>query len=450
MQTPGQRAARLLYAFGMPREPVPSSPSEAPPRLAVFTDLPLSEPAVGALARLAGPPAPVAACHELVHRVAADAPDHVLVFATAAALVDAAGGWSAPPPCPLSWFGPAPDADDAAALAARGLAGWWPVAAVDDLPTVIALDRQRWRRERDTTDALADVQARLDDRKWLDRAKGVLAQTRGLGEAEAFVLLRNLAMHSNQRIGDVSRSVTEAAAWAEALNRAGQLRMLSQRLVKLAAQRLLDVDAARARHLETEALQRGQTLLTDLADLPRRAPVGATLADDLGRVQKAWRAFEAALSARPTPASLQIADERATQLLDAAEALVAALETASNRRPLRAVNLCGRQRMLAQRLAKAALLADLPGGAHHGADIGPTLDAFEAALRELEDTPLSTGEIRDALAAARDEWARLLAGARSVGTADGRLALSRASETLLDAFDRLTGLYERSLQVLMS
>ena len=42
-------------------------------------------------------------------------------------------------------------------------------------------------------------------------------------------------MHSQRRVGQVAQQVIDGARDAEAINRAGQLRMLSQRLVKLTA-----------------------------------------------------------------------------------------------------------------------------------------------------------------------------------------------------------------------
>ena len=89
----------------------------------------------------------------------------------------------------------------------------------------------------------------------MDRAKGVLMSARGLDEPAAFALLRGAAMHANLRMGELSRAVTEAAGWAEAVNRAGQLRALSQRLVKLTVQRWAGVEprAARAEQTSTQA-----------------------------------------------------------------------------------------------------------------------------------------------------------------------------------------------------
>lgn len=392
-------------------------------------------------------------CDDLVREVTSRAPDQVIVFATPHTVGASLRAWDGVTPCPVTWIAPPPPPSVLDELLAAGLAGWWPAtvsAGLDALATGLAFDRARWARDRSRAEELASVLARLDERKWLDRAKGVLAQARGLGEAEAFKLLRGAAMHSKQKIGDVSRSVTEAAAWADALNRAGQLRMLSQRLVKLAAQRLIDVDAHRARRLEEASLEKARAILDTLASLPKSVAVSDAVRQALAHTQRAWDTLEGALVPRMTVPALAQADAHGLALLAAAESLVAELERASNRRPLTAVNLCGRQRMLAQRIAKDALLADLFDEAAHRGALAESIDAFESALQALEKTPLSTGDIRQSLASARSEWLRLVAGMRTTDSGEGKLLLSRASEVLLDAFDELTTLYEHNLQLLMS
>lgn len=91
-------------------------------------------------------------------------------------------------------------------------------------------------------EALQDLRQRYEERTWVDRAKGVLMSAWQLPEDEAFRLLRSASMRSQRRVGEVARRVVGAAHDAVAVNRAGQLRMLSQRAVKLVA--LLAVQAA--------------------------------------------------------------------------------------------------------------------------------------------------------------------------------------------------------------
>jgi response regulator NasT len=52
-----------------------------------------------------------------------------------------------------------------------------------------------------------EIEEKLADRKVIERAKGLLMKSRGLTEDEAFRALRNQAMQSNARLGDVARQL---------------------------------------------------------------------------------------------------------------------------------------------------------------------------------------------------------------------------------------------------
>lgn len=58
---------------------------------------------------------------------------------------------------------------------------------------------------------LDETRQQLADRKLVDRAKGILMKQRGVGEAEAYELMRKTAMQSNLRIAQVAQSVITAA-----------------------------------------------------------------------------------------------------------------------------------------------------------------------------------------------------------------------------------------------
>jgi AmiR/NasT family two-component response regulator len=389
----------------------------------------------------------------LARQVEALAPRQVLVCVPVPtpALRDALHAWSGRPPCALSWLGAPLGPAQHDELVALGVNAWLQMnpEGAADAPALAALSARaqaRWQREAALRTELENLRTRMDERKWVDRAKGLLMSARGIGEDEAFGLLRGAAMHANLRLGEVSRSVIEAAQWADAINRAGQLRMLSQRLVRVAAQQLAGIDAQRARVLRTQSAERVQQNLDHLAALG----LAAAGAQALAEAQSAWTGLAAALAARSSAPGLAEIDRRAEVLLAAAEALTRALEASGARRALRIVNICGRQRMRAQRLAKDALLASALKEQAANARLAPTMDEFEAALLELERAPLSTAEIRAALASARDEWLHLVGGVRALDSADGRAALVRSSDALVDTFERLTASYEHSLQVIMS
>ena len=60
-------------------------------------------------------------------------------------------------------------------------------------------------------DELDRTKSALEDRKAIDRAKGILMKLKGLTEDEAYVLLRSTAMREKKKIGDIAQSIITAA-----------------------------------------------------------------------------------------------------------------------------------------------------------------------------------------------------------------------------------------------
>jgi two-component system, response regulator / RNA-binding antiterminator len=60
-------------------------------------------------------------------------------------------------------------------------------------------------------DELERTRTALDERKAIDRAKGILMRARNLTEQDAYALLRRTAMNENKKIADVAQSVITAA-----------------------------------------------------------------------------------------------------------------------------------------------------------------------------------------------------------------------------------------------
>ncbi|WP_454853775.1 ANTAR domain-containing response regulator [Rhizobium binxianense] len=58
---------------------------------------------------------------------------------------------------------------------------------------------------------LADAKSALEERKVIERAKGILMKMRGLSEEEAFTLLRQTAMNEKKKMSDIAQSVVTAA-----------------------------------------------------------------------------------------------------------------------------------------------------------------------------------------------------------------------------------------------
>jgi response regulator NasT len=60
-------------------------------------------------------------------------------------------------------------------------------------------------------DELDRTKSALEDRKAIDRAKGILMKLKGLTEDEAYVLLRSTAMREKKKIGEIAQSIITAA-----------------------------------------------------------------------------------------------------------------------------------------------------------------------------------------------------------------------------------------------
>ncbi|PAP96626.1 ANTAR domain-containing response regulator [Mesorhizobium wenxiniae] len=58
---------------------------------------------------------------------------------------------------------------------------------------------------------LEEARSELEDRKVIDRAKGILMRSRGVSEDAAYTLLRKTAMNQNRKISEIAQSLVTAA-----------------------------------------------------------------------------------------------------------------------------------------------------------------------------------------------------------------------------------------------
>lgn len=390
-------------------------------------------------------------CTNLVREAVRHAPDLVIVWEPHPGedLFEAVRLLEASMPVPVLVFTSDVRAETMEAALAAGIDGWVVNGyAAGRLRPLIQCTVARHRQMRQMREELADLKRRFEERKLVDRAKGILMTARQVSEDEAFRLLRSASMHAKQRIGQVSQQVIDAAHYADAINRAGRLRMLSQRIVKLYALAASGVEAAGSRALLADSgVQIDQSLV--LLDRTLSRP---TFGDLIDAVQATWAQLQASLVSAPVAGRLQAVDQDAERLLELSDRLTQALENAGLAPTLHVINISGRQRMLAQRLAKLALLRQGPALSATEplpAELSPTAEAFERGLAYLKDIPLSTPAIREATAAADLRWQEMLAGVRGGVAPSARVTLAAASEALLELFDQLTREYEQSMQLLM-
>lgn len=314
------------------------------------------------------------------------------------------------------------------------------------LRPLVQLALARAGRERESRARLAELEQQLEERKWIDKAKGILMRTGRATEEEAFHLLRTASMQGNRRVGQVSRQVIASARVAEAINRAGQQRMLSQRLVKLYALACSRTESAAAVLLLRESIRRVEDNLTVLGS----ELSAATFGDLTAAQREGWKGFRQLLESAPAASELARLDMLAEVMLAQSDALVQALEASGVATHVGVVNVAGRQRMLSQRMAKLALLRTAgvqPEAAQR--QLAETAAAFEAGLSRLSGAPLSTPEIRALLERGAAAWDELQAAIPKAAQAAGRVKLAAASEELLEIFDGLTEAYQHSMEVVL-
>lgn len=347
-----------------------------------------------------------------------------------------------------------PDELPTAALASRladsGAHHWLPDAdavAPADWVLALAFAQAAHGRDQAQRQRIAGLQDQLAEQRVVARAKGLLMAAQGMTEGDAFAFLRSGAMQTRLPLADMARAVVDAAIWSEAVNRAGQLRWLSQRCVAAAAQRLARIDPPAARRVQAEALRRARDILDGLG----RLPLPENTRHTLDETNKAWLALKSSLDERLGLGSLKRADEAAEFALAQAEALTGELQAGASSPILRVVNLCGRQRMRAQRLVKLGLLNQLavsaPGRSEAGgaAEAAALVSAFAGTLSELAALPLGSADIGAAHQVAVGRWADMVLALQ----AGEMVALVRCGEALLVSVDALTHCWERSLQLLL-
>ncbi|CAI6087365.1 ANTAR domain-containing response regulator [Cohnella sp. JJ-181] len=62
-------------------------------------------------------------------------------------------------------------------------------------------ERQQWHLER------RQLLAKIEERKWIDMAKGILCEVKNITETEAYDILRKQAMNERKRLVDVAASI---------------------------------------------------------------------------------------------------------------------------------------------------------------------------------------------------------------------------------------------------
>jgi len=231
------------------------------------------------------------------------------------------------------------------------------------------------------------------------------------------------------------------AAGVEAINIAGQQRMLSQRIVKSWCQIGLNVQPTLSKRQLDEAVRRFEDNLKTL-DAATGSPEARSAMTGL---RAAWSPLRTMALGVIRQSDAALIDGRGDDVLMAAERLTRTLQDQSNTPISRWVNLAGRQRMLSQRLVKIYMLRQW------GVDNSRLRDELESVQNEFSGALASMQQRADNSPAARSEidnlglqWEWLRTALATEGADSFRLILAEGGDEVLELADQVTRIYEQS------
>ena len=239
-------------------------------------------------------------------------------------------------------------------------------------------------------------------------------------------------------------SFAQVSNLGEAINKAGRLRMLSQRMGKAWMGLGQGVEVATARKVLEQSMALFDRQLTELKAF---APAGETR-DTYVLLESAWSGYKALLvGSAPAQDQGKALLEQAGKVLALAHKGTVLYEQQSGRPGAKLVNIAGRQRMLSQRMAQFYLAnAWNVDSATSQRELSKARDEFIPALEMLRNAPEATAEIKQTLALADNQWLFFDNALKSRGnSAKAATDVFVTSENLLQVMDRVTTLYAQIL-----
>jgi Type IV pili methyl-accepting chemotaxis transducer N-term len=231
------------------------------------------------------------------------------------------------------------------------------------------------------------------------------------------------------------------------VNKSARVRALSQRLVKLKAQQLLQISPEST---SDSLIASEKILASHMAFLVSSVPPAAKKQLEALRASVTLLMSQVAVTA--TKDSLTLANKTSLLTLAAADDLTTAMQSMAKEKSADIVNMAGRERMLSQRLAKNFFLM---AAKIEGSDVGAKIDAdralFSESLKKLSSNTVADAKIKQeisVLAGRFKKYDELLADKSEKAMGKAHLSnVATLSEQVLASAHEVTGLFEDLLKV---
>ena len=85
----------------------------------------------------------------------------------------------------------------------------FPSMGLAEMAHALGFGVHSWKQRKRWSDEKESLLLRLEERKWIDQAKAVLVEIKGITENEAYDFLRKQAMNERKRIGEVAANIVK-------------------------------------------------------------------------------------------------------------------------------------------------------------------------------------------------------------------------------------------------